>query len=72
MILRRFDGASVAVVLHNGNVLAVVVHFALLGDHRKLGSAKKGSKLRGWGQKTPKLETRKFENEWHAFNPYCI
>ena len=48
IILRRFDGASVAVVLDNGNVLAVVVDFALLGDHGKLGSAIQGSKLQSY------------------------
>ena len=48
IILRSFDGASVAVVLYNSNVLAVVVDFALLGDHGKLGGAYQGSKLRSY------------------------
>ena len=39
IILRCFDGASVAVVFDNGNILAVVVDFALLGDHGKFGGA---------------------------------
>ena len=48
MILRSFYGASVAVVLYNSNALAVVVDFALLGDHGKLCGANEGSTLRSY------------------------
>ena len=57
MILRCVDSTSVAVVLHNRNIVAIVTHFALLDDDGKLIGANRGSKVRSEFRSLP-IENR--------------